>query len=171
MIIYCLTNYSIKLKEARIWAWILRLFRTVHKWEGRIEISVPRIAVWHHEACRVTTSGDPEGRIFLSYPHTNNGFLFRVFCPVMTSGDPEGRIFLSYSHTNNGFFFLADYCCFCFFVVFFKKIRFQRSLITRRCNLTWWRHFNITMNNDVTWRPCAWVPIQPIHVALTWQPE
>ena len=22
------------------------------------------------------TNGDPEGRIFLSYPHTNNGFLF-----------------------------------------------------------------------------------------------
>ena len=22
------------------------------------------------------TYGDPEGRIFLSYPHTNNGFLF-----------------------------------------------------------------------------------------------
>ena len=24
----------------------------------------------------------------------------------MTNGDPEGRIFLSYLHTNNGFFFL-----------------------------------------------------------------
>ena len=38
-----------------------------------IEKSVPRIAVWHHEACRVMTNGDPEGWIFLSYPHTNNG--------------------------------------------------------------------------------------------------
>ena len=47
-----------------------------HEREGRIEKSVPRIAVWHHEACRVMTNGDPEGRIFLSYPHTNNGFLF-----------------------------------------------------------------------------------------------
>ena len=28
--------------------------------EGRIEKSVPRIAVWHHEACRVMTNGDPE---------------------------------------------------------------------------------------------------------------
>ena len=42
--------------------------------EGGIEKSVPRIAVWHHKACRVMTNGDPEGRIFLSYPQTNNGF-------------------------------------------------------------------------------------------------
>ena len=39
--------------------------------EGRIEKSVARIAVWHHEACRVMTYGDTEGQIFLSYPHTN----------------------------------------------------------------------------------------------------
>ena len=44
--------------------------------EGRIEKSVPRITVWHHEACRVMTNGDPEGRIFLSYPHTNNRLFF-----------------------------------------------------------------------------------------------
>ena len=44
--------------------------------EGRIEKSVPRIAVWHHEACRVMTNGDSKGRIFLSYPHMNNGFFF-----------------------------------------------------------------------------------------------
>ena len=25
---------------------------------------------------------------------------------MMTNGDPKGRIFLSYPHTNNGFFFL-----------------------------------------------------------------
>ena len=25
---------------------------------------------------------------------------------MMTNADPEGRIFLSYPHTNNGFFFL-----------------------------------------------------------------
>ena len=25
---------------------------------------------------------------------------------MMTNGDPEGRIFLAYPHTNNGFFFL-----------------------------------------------------------------
>ena len=44
--------------------------------EGRIEKSIPRIAVWHHEACRVMTNGDPEGRIFLSYSHTKNGLFF-----------------------------------------------------------------------------------------------
>ena len=30
----------------------------------------------HHKACRVMTNGDPEGQIFLFYPHTNNGFFF-----------------------------------------------------------------------------------------------
>ena len=44
--------------------------------EGRIEKYVPRIAVGHHETCPVMTNDDPEGQIFLSYPHTNNGFLF-----------------------------------------------------------------------------------------------
>ena len=44
--------------------------------EGGIEKSVPRIADWHREAWRVMTNGDPEGRIFLSHPHTNNGFFF-----------------------------------------------------------------------------------------------
>ena len=41
-----------------------------------IEKSIPRIPVWHHKACRVMTKGDPEGQIFLSYPHRNNGFFF-----------------------------------------------------------------------------------------------
>ena len=50
--------------------------RMYHQCEGRIEKSIPRITVWHHEACRVMTNGDPEGWIFLSYPHTNNGFFF-----------------------------------------------------------------------------------------------
>ena len=47
-----------------------------HECEGRIENSVSRIAVWHHKAYGVMTNGDPEGRIFISYPHTNNGFFF-----------------------------------------------------------------------------------------------
>ena len=50
--------------------------RFFHECEGRIEESAPRIIVWHHEACRVMTNGDPGGRIFLSYSHTNNGFFF-----------------------------------------------------------------------------------------------
>ena len=50
--------------------------RIYHVCEDRIEISVPRIAVRHHEAYRVMTNGDPEENDFLSYPHTNNGFVF-----------------------------------------------------------------------------------------------
>ena len=53
-----------------------RVIRIYHECEGRIEKSVPRIAVWHHKACRLMTNGDPEGQIFLSYPHMNNGFFF-----------------------------------------------------------------------------------------------
>ena len=44
--------------------------------EGGIDKSDPRITDWHHEACRVMADGDHEGRIFLSLPHTNNGFFF-----------------------------------------------------------------------------------------------
>ena len=44
--------------------------------EGRIGKSVPRIALWHHEACRVMTNKDAEGQIFLSYTHMNIGFNF-----------------------------------------------------------------------------------------------
>ena len=43
--------------------WTIRIY---HECEGRIEKSVPKIAVWHHEACLVMTNSDPEGRIFLS---------------------------------------------------------------------------------------------------------
>ena len=55
---------------------LAQTIRIYHECEGRIEKSIPRIAVWHHEAWRVMTNGDPEGRIFLSYPHTSNGFFF-----------------------------------------------------------------------------------------------
>ena len=63
----------LKVSESRT---LIHNIRIYHECEGRIEKSVPRIAVCHHEACRVMTNGDPEGRIFLSYPHTNNGFFF-----------------------------------------------------------------------------------------------
>ena len=49
-----------------------------HECEGRIEKSVHMIAVWHHEACRVMTNGDPEGQIFFLPPperRTLNGTL------------------------------------------------------------------------------------------------
>ena len=53
---------------------LIHNIRIYHECEGRIEKAVPRIANWHHEACRVLTNGDPEGHVFLAYPHTNNGF-------------------------------------------------------------------------------------------------
>ena len=42
------------------------LIRIYHECEGTVEKSVPRIAVQHHEACRVMTNGDPEGRMSTS---------------------------------------------------------------------------------------------------------
>ena len=53
-----------------------RIIRIYHKCEGGIEKFVLRIIDWHHEACRVMTNGDHEEQIFLSHPHTNNGFIF-----------------------------------------------------------------------------------------------
>ena len=50
------------------------IIRIHHECEGGIGESVTRITVWHHEACRVMTNVDPEGRIFLSHLHTTNGF-------------------------------------------------------------------------------------------------
>ena len=44
-----------------------RDIRIHNECEGRIEKSVPRITVRHHEACRVMTNSDPEGRIFISH--------------------------------------------------------------------------------------------------------
>ena len=52
------------------------IIRICHECEGRIEKSVLRITVWHHETCRVMTNGDPEGQIFLAYPHTTKVFFF-----------------------------------------------------------------------------------------------
>ena len=42
------------------------LIRIYNEYEGKIEKSVSRIIVWHHEACRVMTNGDPGDRFF--YP-------------------------------------------------------------------------------------------------------
>ena len=47
-----------------------------HECERDIEISIPSITDWHHEAFGVVTNGDHEGRIFLSHPHTNNRIIF-----------------------------------------------------------------------------------------------
>ena len=71
--------------------------RIYHKCEGRIEKSVPRIAVWHHEACRVMTNSDPEEWILLSCPHKNNGFFScpPLFLYPLYSLDKKG-ILISY---------------------------------------------------------------------------
>ena len=58
--------------------YICEIITIYHEYEGGIEKSVPRITDWHHEACRVMTINDREGRIFLSDPHTNNGFFFML---------------------------------------------------------------------------------------------
>ena len=60
-----------------VWdSWSSGNIRIYDECEGRIEKFVSRIAVWHHEACRVMTNGDSKGHIFLSFSHTNNGFFF-----------------------------------------------------------------------------------------------
>ena len=50
---------------------LIRYTSIYHECEDRIEKSVLRITVWHHEACRVMTNGDAEGQIFLKF---NFGF-------------------------------------------------------------------------------------------------
>ena len=52
------------------------IIRIYNECDVGIEQFVLRITEWHHEACRVMTNGDREGRIFLSHPHTNNGLFF-----------------------------------------------------------------------------------------------
>ena len=51
-----------------------KIIRIYHECEGKIEKSVPRVTVWHHQVCQVMTNGDPKGQI--SYPHANNAFFF-----------------------------------------------------------------------------------------------
>ena len=58
--------------------------RIYHEREGRIEKYVPRIPVWHYEACRVMTKGDPEGRIFYPTPKGGGGSL--IFSSYVGSG-------------------------------------------------------------------------------------
>ena len=60
------------------YSYVTKIIRINHECEGRIEKSVPRIAVWHHEACRVMTNSDPERQIFLFYLQTNNKFFFML---------------------------------------------------------------------------------------------
>ena len=68
---------------------ICEIIRIYHECEGRIENSVPRITVWHHEACRLMTNGDPVGLIFLSFPHTNNRLFFLLTTLFVKKKLPE----------------------------------------------------------------------------------
>ena len=66
----------------QIWYKVTHIFlectrRIYNECESRLEKSVPRIAVWHHEACRVMTNGDPEGRIF--YPTLERIKMFFIY--------------------------------------------------------------------------------------------
>ena len=45
--------------------------RILHGYEVRIENSVPKVTVWHHEALPINAKQCPEGRNFLSAPNTN----------------------------------------------------------------------------------------------------
>ena len=45
------------------------IIRIYQECECEIESSIPRITVWHHEACQVVTNDYPEGR---SHLHTYN---------------------------------------------------------------------------------------------------
>ena len=65
-----LINYSV------IHEHLCKIIRIYHECEGGIEKCIPRSTHWHHKACRVMKIIDHEGRIFLSHPHTNNGFFF-----------------------------------------------------------------------------------------------
>ena len=55
---------------------VSNIIRIYQECEGGIEKSVPRITIWHHEACQAFTNGETEGQIFLSHSHTNSVFIF-----------------------------------------------------------------------------------------------
>ena len=61
------TTVTATVRESLIKDQVQILVRIYHESKGGIEKSVPRIMVWHREACRVMTNDDPEGWIFYSY--------------------------------------------------------------------------------------------------------
>ena len=65
---------------------------------------------------------------------------------MMTNGDPEGQIFLSYPHTDNGFYFLlsAVLCIFYSFTYFkipeYAKMQFHiMTLLDVQGKIAWVR--------------------------------
>ena len=96
---------------------------------------------------------------------------------MVTNGDPEGRIFLSHLHMNNGLFFLLTIkyvlkrvsfgrkdctkelkpeCAY-----FLYRILCQKFWNTLRCEVTRWCYFHITMTSLDDY--VARVPIQPMY--------
>ena len=75
MIVQAYKNIRWEYERPEMWKYIGII--SIHpECEGGIEKSITRITNWHHEACQVMTKVDREGWIFLSHPHTNNGFFF-----------------------------------------------------------------------------------------------
>ena len=53
-----------------------KIIRIHHKFVDRIDNSVPRVTVLHHEALPSDAKQWPEGQNCLSYPQTHVGFFF-----------------------------------------------------------------------------------------------
>ena len=51
-----------------------------HEWEGGIENSIPRITVWHHEACRLTElcSIQPSHKLLIFFLYTTKNQIFII---------------------------------------------------------------------------------------------
>ena len=74
--------------------------------EDGLEKSVPRIAVWHHEACRVMTIGDPEGHIFLGHGKISDGDPRSAMCENACACRKNVQ-----EATVSSFFFFQIYPC------------------------------------------------------------
>ena len=94
--------------------------RIYHECEGRIEKPVSRITLWHHKASEKSIP-----RINLWHQESSQ---------VMLNGDPEGGIFLSYPHMNNGFFFLLTTVFFNFEISFHAKMQFHMMTSLKHSN-------------------------------------
>ena len=83
------------------------IIRIYHECEAGIDNSIP-VNVWHCEACRVMTNIDLRGRIFLSHPHTNNGFVFllaiKYHILMFKNGFPEIHEYALMLHNMNTLF-------------------------------------------------------------------
>ena len=120
--------------------------------EVRIENSVPRVTVWHHEAASWCKTVIPREGIFS--PHRTLmldfffllTFWFRIFyfksSLVMQNSEPEGWNFLSASNIDVGFFFLLTF--------WFRIFYFKSSI---HCRTQWrWRRTFLKLTSS--WHRC-----------------